>query len=196
MCHMSHVKCPFLFLYNTTCYTGFTSSSCGGLRPRGETGQNKSFFLMFCLTLGQFWCSVLTSVTFSSALRNFQKNPKNRKKSQKNPKYPKISKIKKKNKKIRENPQKPKKSITKNPKNWKSSQNIKKSWNLKTCKEKSFFSPSKIGKFSLPKKCYSLSFANWAHCSARFRAGALTVAPVSASNQPRGHGLRQQSLRP
>ena len=37
---------------------------------------------------------------------------------------------------------------------------------------------------------------NWARCRARFRAGAFTVAPVSASSQPRGHGLRQQSLRP
>ena len=32
-------------------------------------------------------------------------------------------------------------------------------------------------------------------CPARFRAGAFTVTPVPASNQPRGHGLRQQSLR-
>ena len=36
---------------------------------------------------------------------------------------------------------------------------------------------------------------NLSPCCARFRAGAFTVAPVSASNEPRGHGLRQQSLR-
>ena len=33
-------------------------------------------------------------------------------------------------------------------------------------------------------------------CLARFGAGAFSVTSVSASNQPRGHGLRQQSLRP
>ena len=31
-------------------------------------------------------------------------------------------------------------------------------------------------------------------CRARFRAGAFSVGPVSASNQPWGHDLRQQSL--
>ena len=35
-----------------------------------------------------------------------------------------------------------------------------------------------------------------ARCLARFGAGAFSVTSVSASNQPRGHGLRQQSLRP
>ena len=39
------------------------------------------------------------------------------------------------------------------------------------------------------------SISNGTRCRAMFRAGAFTVAPVSASNQPRGHGLRQQSLR-
>ena len=33
-------------------------------------------------------------------------------------------------------------------------------------------------------------------CTLPCRAGAFSVAPVSPSNQPLGHGLRQQSLRP
>ena len=37
---------------------------------------------------------------------------------------------------------------------------------------------------------------NILRCRARLRAGAFSVASVSASNQPRGHDLRQQSLRP
>ena len=54
-----------------------------GLRPR--------LFLpfVFLLILGHFWCSVVTSVTFSSNLSNFEKNQK---KSKKNSKKPKKSK--------------------------------------------------------------------------------------------------------
>ena len=37
---------------------------------------------------------------------------------------------------------------------------------------------------------------SFTRCRARLGAWAFSVASVSASNQPRGHGLRQQSLRP
>ena len=154
---MSHVKCPFLFLYNTTCYTGFTSSSCGGLRPRGETGQNKSFFLMFCLTLGQFWCSVLTSVTFSSALRNFQKNPKNPKKSQKNPKYHKISKIKKKKSKNPWKSPKTQKIHYKKPQKLKEFTKYQKNHEIwKHVKKNLFFPPQKLENFLCQKNAILL----------------------------------------
>ena len=38
--------------------------------------------MLFLLTLGNFWCFVVTSVTFSSNLSNFEKYQKNPKKSQ------------------------------------------------------------------------------------------------------------------
>ena len=40
-------------------------------------------FMLFLLILGHFWCSVVTSVTFISNLRNFGINPKIQKKSDK-----------------------------------------------------------------------------------------------------------------
>ena len=39
--------------------------------------------------------------------------------------------------------------------------------------------------------CFWSIFSN-TRCRARFRAGAFSVGSVSTSNQPRGHGLRQQ----
>ena len=44
-----------------------SSSSCGGLWPSGK----KKLFRQFLLILGNFWCLVVTSVTFSSNLSNF-----------------------------------------------------------------------------------------------------------------------------
>ena len=41
---------------------------------------------------------------------------------------------------------------------------------------------------------WSLWSCSQSRCCTRFRAGAFPVTPVSASNQPRGHGLRQLSL--
>ena len=73
--------------------------------------------MLFWLTLGHFLCSVVTSVTFSSNLWNFEKNPKNPKKIFKNPKI-----SKKKNFKIQKNPKKKHKepqtfqNVSKNPK--------------------------------------------------------------------------------
>ena len=58
--------------------------------------------MLYRPTFGNFWCPVVTLVTFSSILRNFEMNPKNLKKIQKiskqfqNPKIQK-SKIQKKN---------------------------------------------------------------------------------------------------
>ena len=92
------VYCLTLFLLiNTRRYSplrGLSSSSCGGLRPTAEAfyalRAKKELFMLFWLTLGHFWCSVVTSVTFSSNLSNFEKNSKNPKKIQKNSKIPKI----------------------------------------------------------------------------------------------------------
>ena len=61
-------------LEGTARYAGPTSSSCEGLRPLAKA------FLAFrqknvVLILGQFCCSVATSVTLSSDLSKFDKNP-------------------------------------------------------------------------------------------------------------------------
>ena len=98
-------------LEGTARYAGFTSSSCGGLWPPAEAFfalVEKELCMLSWLTLGNFWSSVVTSVTFSSNLSNFQKNPKNPKKfkeSKKNQTYPKSSTIQKNSK----NPRKSKK---------------------------------------------------------------------------------------
>ena len=39
-------------------------------------GPKKELSMLFLLILGHFWCSVITSVTFSSNLSDFEKNPK------------------------------------------------------------------------------------------------------------------------
>ena len=44
--------------------------------------------------------------------------------------------------------------------------------------------------------CYHIFMHLSPRCRARLEAGAFSVAPVSTSNQPWGHGLRQQSLCP
>ena len=62
----------------------------------------KKVFMCFFLILRHFWCSVVTSVTFSSNLRTLKKNPK--KESKKNPKNSRNCpphKKKNKNKKIK-----------------------------------------------------------------------------------------------
>ena len=76
-----------------------------GFGPSGK----KELFMLFWLTLGHFWCSVETSVTFSSNLINFEKIYKIQKKSKKSPKipkYPKIGRRKKEIHKILKNPKK------------------------------------------------------------------------------------------
>ena len=74
--------CFALFLYvltleGTARYAGFTSSSCGGLLHPAEAcfalRAKKEIFMLFWLTLGHVWCSVVTSVTFSSNISNFEK---------------------------------------------------------------------------------------------------------------------------
>ena len=105
--------------------------------------------MLFWLTLGHFWCSVVTSVTLSSPLRI--------KKKKLNPKYPNIQKRPKNVRKspffLTENP------LKKNPKKLKMSKKFKKSENLKKMSKKNhvffkyenfkmlFFCPKKI-KFS------------------------------------------------
>ena len=56
----------YLGLEGTARNAGYTFSSCKGLPPLAETGQKKSFFMFFWLTLGHFCCSGVTPVTFSS----------------------------------------------------------------------------------------------------------------------------------
>ena len=119
---------------------GPTSSSCGGLHPSAEAffalRATKELFMLFWPIFGNFWCSVVTMVTFSSNLSNnnkkniqkiskiflkISKNPKIQKTSQKskNPKNPK---------KTPKNPKKIQKSIKtkKNQKNVKNGQKIRK----------------------------------------------------------------------
>ena len=81
-----------LKLEGTAGYTGFTPAEA-------------FFLLLFWFTLGHFWCSEVTSVTFSSQLNIFlnTKNPKNKankskksknSKNPQNPKYPRKSQTK------------------------------------------------------------------------------------------------------
>ena len=60
---------------------GPTSSSCGGLRPSAEAffalWAKKEIIMLFWPSFGHFWCPVVTLVTFSSNLSNFERNPKN-----------------------------------------------------------------------------------------------------------------------
>ena len=92
---------------------GPTSSSCGGLWPRLFFALQR---LLCCLAhFDNFWCPVVTLVTFSSNISNFERNPKKTKniqkeiqkisknfqnlETQKSPKNPKIQKQIKKIKK-------------------------------------------------------------------------------------------------
>ena len=58
---------------------GPTSSSCGGLRPSAEAffalQAKKELFMLFWPIFGDFWCPVVTMVTFTSNLIIFQKSP-------------------------------------------------------------------------------------------------------------------------
>ena len=78
----------------------FTSSSCRGLRPSAQDFfalcAKKEFFTLFVLILGLFWCSVITSIMFSSNLNNFENNQKKSQKIQPH----KIQKSQKKSRKI------------------------------------------------------------------------------------------------
>ena len=66
---------------------GPTSSSCGGLRPSAEAffalRAKKELIMLFWPIFGDFWCPVVTVVTFSSNLSNFERNPKKTEKIQK-----------------------------------------------------------------------------------------------------------------
>ena len=95
---------PYISFKNTRRYgplRGPTSSSFGGLRPSAD------LFMLFWPIFRDFWCSVVTVVTFSSNFSNFERN----KKSEKNPK-----KIQKKLKKSKKMQKKSKKSIKNLPK--------------------------------------------------------------------------------
>ena len=46
--------------------------------------EKKELFRLLVLILGNFWCSLVTSITFSSNLSNFEKNPKKSPKNSKN----------------------------------------------------------------------------------------------------------------
>ena len=70
---------------------GPTSSSCGGLWPLAEAfialRAKKEVIMLFWPIFGIFLCPVLTLVTFSSNINNFERNSKKTlKKKQKNPK--------------------------------------------------------------------------------------------------------------
>ena len=86
---------------------GPTSSSCGGHRPSAEAffalRQKKEVVMLFGPIFGNFWCPVVTLVTFSSNISNFERNPKNQKNTKKNQKN-------QKNRKKFTNPKKFKKS--------------------------------------------------------------------------------------
>ena len=55
----------------------------------------KELLTLFVLVLGHVWCSVVTSVTFSSNVSNFEQNPKNPKMSNKIKKSNNFKKTKK-----------------------------------------------------------------------------------------------------
>ena len=82
--------------------------------------------MLFQPISGNFWCTVVTLVIFSSNLSNFEKNPKNQKKFQKSKNVRKSQKIPKNQKKFKNL-----KEIHKNPKNPKNDKNCQKSENLK-----------------------------------------------------------------
>ena len=87
-----------MILEDTARYAGLLLAPADGfgLRPRLflPFGQKKTFFMLFWPIFGNFWCPVVTMVTFSSNLINFERNQKKRKKIQKKIQQ-KIQKIKK-----------------------------------------------------------------------------------------------------
>ena len=64
---------------------GPTSSSSGGHQPLADAFfallAKKELIMLFWPIFGNFWCPVVTLVTFSSNLGNFESNPKKPKKS-------------------------------------------------------------------------------------------------------------------
>ena len=75
---------------NTRMYSqlrGLTSCSCGGLQPLADVffchSAKKRGFNAVCTYFRSFWCSVVTSITFSSNLSIIERNPKNPKISKK-----------------------------------------------------------------------------------------------------------------
>ena len=67
-------------LEDTARYAGLLLAPAQGFgRGRGffcPSGKKKSFFMMFWPIFGNFWCPVVTVVTFISYLSNFEKNSK------------------------------------------------------------------------------------------------------------------------
>ena len=60
-----------------------SSSSCGGLLPSAKVfflsfWQKKELIMLCWPIFGNFWCPLVTSVTFSSNLSNFERNLENR----------------------------------------------------------------------------------------------------------------------
>ena len=71
---------------------GPTSSSYGGPPPRLflPFGQKRQFIMLFRPIFGNFWCPLVTLVTFSRNLSNFEENPKKTKNPKKIKKFQKI----------------------------------------------------------------------------------------------------------
>ena len=73
---------------------GPTSSSCRGLRPSAEAffalqAKKELIINLFWPIFGNYWGPVVTWVTFSNNLSNFERNPKKSKNAKKNPKISK-----------------------------------------------------------------------------------------------------------
>ena len=87
--NLEYLKHILMYTRRYSPLRGLTSSSCGGFWPSTKAffahRAKKDLYTLCVLTLGHFWCSVIISVTFSSNLSNFEKNPK----IQKNPKMSK-----------------------------------------------------------------------------------------------------------
>ena len=64
---------PVIYTRRYSPLRGLTSSSCGGLRPSAEAffalRAKKELIILFWPIFGNFWCPVVTVVTFSSNLR-------------------------------------------------------------------------------------------------------------------------------
>ena len=96
-----------LKLEDTARYAGLLLAPAEGfgLPPRiffCSLGKRKEFIMLFWPILGNFWCAVVTFVTFSSNLSNFERNPspkKNLKKKRKKINHPPSKKKEKKEKK-------------------------------------------------------------------------------------------------
>ena len=72
---------PLEKLEDTARYAGLLLAPAEGF-GRGffcPLGKKKAFFMLFWPIYGNFWCPVVTVVTFSSNLSNFERNQKNKK---------------------------------------------------------------------------------------------------------------------